>query len=213
MAGDRSTFVRAGGAFAIALAALGIGYAVGHREPPPPAEAQEKLADTAVVLVAVRGLARLESVAFHMERIIDLTERQPRLFGLVEVDDAILLVAAGDVVAGIDLAAMQDGDVIAEPLARRVELRLPAPQILTASLDNERTYVHSRKTDLLAKRNEQIEGRARELAERSIREAALEQGILQRAAQSAEHTVTVLARSLGYDHVVVRFAEPAETKR
>src|SRR5262245_36249699 len=45
------------------------------------------------VLVAVRDLARLESAQFHMERVIDLSEKQSHLFGLVESEDAILLVA------------------------------------------------------------------------------------------------------------------------
>ena len=55
------------------------------------------------VLLAVHDLARIESVTFHMERVIDLTEKQSRLFGLIESRDAILLVAVADVSAGIDL--------------------------------------------------------------------------------------------------------------
>ena len=209
MSSAPSSFARNAAVTALIAGALALGYFAGKREEKPP-PAGEKLADTAVVLVAVKSLARLESVAFHMERIIDLKDTQPRLLGLIDAQDEILLVAAGDVVAGIDLTKMRDGDVTAEPLAHRVELRLPAPEILSARLDAGRTYVHTRKTDLLAKRNEQIESRARELAESSIRDAALEQGILDRAAQSAEHTLTVLVRSLGYDQVHVRFAEGGE---
>jgi hypothetical protein len=194
-------------AFGLVVVAVALGYLLGKRGPEPP-KPKEELADTPAVLVAVRGLARLQSVSFHMERIIDLEDKQQALFGLVEADDQILLVAAGDVVAGIDLAKMRDGDVIAEPLARRVRLRLPAPEVLSASLDNERTYVHSRKTDVLAKRNDQIETKARQLAESSIRQAALELGILEHAKRSTSHTLVVLVRALGYDHVDVSFAEP-----
>jgi hypothetical protein len=187
----------------LALGALGGAFYAHHHVPklPPLTKTTRELASTATVLVAVRELARLESVAFHMERIIDLKERQSHLFGLVYADDAILLVAAGDVVAGIDLAKMTDGDVTIEPDARRARLTLPPPEILLARLDNERTYVHSRKTDLMAKRTIELETHARRAAEDAIRDAALQAGILERARTSAGHTLTALVRSLGYDHV------------
>lgn len=196
-------------ALAVLAAALSLvlGFAAGKRaRPEPEPAAKQELADTVVVLVAVRGLARLEGVSFHMERIIDLKEKQPRLFGLLEVEDQILLVAVGDVVAGIDLHRLRDGDVVLEPRERRVRLTLPPPEILSARLDNERTYVHTRNTDLLADRVEEIETRARQHAEQSIREAALQAGILERAKHSTQQTLSALVRSLGYDVVEVVWA-------
>jgi hypothetical protein len=62
--------------------------------------------------------------------------------------------------------------------------------------------VHTRKTDLLARRSEQMEGDARKLAESSIRDAALATGILERARHSAQQTLAALVRSLGYEQVV-----------
>lgn len=210
MAPANSTARRVAVAVFIAALAWAIGFALGKRaqpDPKPAVAAKEELADTAVVLVAVRGLARLEGVSFHMERIIDLKHSEPRLFGLLEVKDEILLVAAGDVVAGIDLQKLRDGDVTIEPRERRVRLRLPPPEILSARLDNNRTYVHTRNTDLLAARVEEIETRARQQAEQSIRDAALQAGVLQRAQQSATLTLTALVRSLGYDHVDITWDE------
>jgi hypothetical protein len=198
-----------GAVFALSVAALGFALGRSQRQDAPPSAVQEVLANTATVLVAVRGLARLESVAYHMERVIDLKDRRAQLFGLIHADDSILLVAAGDVIAGVDLARMQDGDVtvISEPNARRVRLRLPAPEILVARLDNTHTYVYSRKTDLLAQRGDQLETRARQLAETSIRDAALEAGILNRARQSAEQAVSTLLRPLGFDHIEFAWAD------
>jgi hypothetical protein len=203
-AGMRAALI--GGAVALAAAA---GFFAAKLLSPakPQLAANEQLADTPVVLVAVRGLARLESVAYHMERIVDLKHRQPRLFGLIEVDDEILLVAAGDVIAGVDLAKLRDGDVAVVPGERRVRIELPAPEILTVRIDNERTYVHTRKTDLLAERVQEIETRARRLAEESIRAAALSTGIRERAKQGTEHTLTVLLGSLGYTRVEISWAK------
>jgi hypothetical protein len=189
----------------LVTAALAFGFFAGKHATKPtiPLAPNERLSDTPTVLVAVKALARLESVAFHMERVIDLKDRQSHVFGLVQAEDSILLVASGDVVAGVDLAKMQDGDVTIEPAAHRAKLRLPAPELLSVRLDNERTYVHTRKTDLLAQRKDEIETRARQLAEASIREGALSAGVLDRAKQSAEHTLTVLVRALGYDQVEI----------
>lgn len=192
--------------------ALAAGFFAGQKARPkgPALAPNERLVDTATVIVAVRALARLESVSFHMERVIDLKDRQARFFGLVQADDEILLVAAGDVVAGVDLAKMHDGDVVIDPLKHSVQLQVPEPEILSVAIDNDRTYVHSRTTDLLAERKEQIETRARQVAQGSIREGALQAGILERARQSAEHTLTALVRSLGYDHVELHWVGRVE---
>lgn len=196
--------------FALAALALGVGAASGMwyqrtadalRSGGSTTTREYK--DTASVLVAVRQLARLESVSFHIEKLIDLKERQSHFFGLIQADDAILLAAAGDVVAGVDLAKMRDGDIEIDPDTRRARLRLPQPELLSVRLDNQRTYVHSRQTDLLAKRAVELESAARRHAEDEIRDAALAAGILQRARGSAAHTLTVLVRSLGYDRIDV----------
>lgn len=179
-----------------------VGLAEGEDEPPP--EVIE-VRPTPDVVVAVRDLARLESTSYHVERVIDLSSNQRRLFGLVQAEDTILLVAAADVTAGVDLAQIEDGDVVIEPERRRATLTLPPAEILSARLDNERTYVHQRETDLLARRREGLETRARREAERTLRESAIEAGILERAERNAAQTIETLVRSLGYDEVVVRF--------
>jgi hypothetical protein len=186
-----------------------LGYLAAQQRSPSSlsGESPNVIADTPALLVAVRDLARLESVSFHMERVIDLKQRQARIFGLIEADDAILLIAAGDVVAGLDLSKMRDGDVEVDPQARRARVRLPPVEILSAHLDNRRTYVHSRKTDLLAQPNVAIETEARQHAEESIRSAALEAGILERARANAQQTIHALVRSLGFDHIELHWRE------
>lgn len=154
--------------------------------------------NTDTVLVAVRNLARLESVSFHMERVIDLKQEQHRAFGMLKTQDAILLVAAGDVVAGVDLSKLQASDVIVHPEEQRVELRLPPAEVLSVSLDDKRTYVHSRHTTMLTTPGLDLETRARQLAASSIEEAALQAGILERASLTASQTLRALLTSLGY---------------
>ena len=160
------------------------------------------------VLLAVKDLARLESASFHMERVIDLTDKQSLLFGLVQSEDAILLVAVADVSAGVDLQQLQADDIAADAPAKRVTITLPAPEVFHAELDNSKTYVHTRRTGALANRKENLETRARQEAEHSLIEAALQAGLLNRASDNARRAVEGLARGLGYEHVEVKVRAP-----
>ncbi len=175
----------------------------------PPADEPAEVLEvrpTPSVVIAVRDLARLETTSFHVERVIDMTSRQRRLFGLLSTQDSILLVAAADVVAGVDLSGVRDEDVVID--GERVTITVPEPEIFTTALDHERTYVHRRDTDLLARRSVDLETRARREAERTLREAAVEAGIHDRARRGAERAIGSLVHSLGYGEVEVRFREP-----
>jgi hypothetical protein len=159
------------------------------------------------VITQVRELARLEGVSYHVERVVDLKDEQRTLFGMVSANDAILLVASGEVVAGVDLAQLRPEDVVVAPDQRSVTVRLPPAEVFSARLDNARTYVHSRKVDLLAQRDETLESRAREAAEQTLRAAAEDSGIVQRAEESVARTVRSLVRSLGYADVTIDFRD------
>ena len=161
------------------------------------------LRSTPSVVVAVRDLARLESAEYHIERVIDLRDRQSRLFGLIRTQDAILFVAVGQVTAGVDLTELVDGDVTVDREAGTAVIVLPPARVLSTRLDNERSWVYARSTDVLAQRKEDLETRARQEAERTLEQSAVEGGILERARTNAERTIATFVRSLGYTSVSV----------
>lgn len=198
----RSTFRTLG--WLLLFAALGFAAFMAGRQarPEPPKSAVVERPMPSVVL-AIQSLARLQSVAFHMERIVDLTRQEQALWGLVETRDNILMVAVGDVEAGVDLGKLRREDVTVDAATKTVKIALPPAEVFSARLDNARTYVHSRRTDLLGKADAQLESEARKRAERAIHQAALDAGILQHAQDSAANTVRSLALSLGYAIVVV----------
>lgn len=168
-----------------------------------PFDSPTALRSTPSVVVAVRDLSRLESAEYHIERVIDLRDRQSRLFGLIRSEDAILFVAVGQVTAGVDLAELTDGDVIVDREAGTAFITLPPARVLSVRLDNDRSWVYERSTDLLARRQEDLETRARQEAERTLEQSALDGGILERARINAERTVAAFVRSLGYTTVTV----------
>ncbi|MBC7172144.1 MAG: DUF4230 domain-containing protein [Polyangiaceae bacterium] len=196
----------AGGLVVFGLGAVLLAQVLSRPLLPAPTQTVEVLRATPDVLTAVQDLARIETTRFHIERVIDLRDRHQWLFGMLEGEDSILLVAAGDVVAGIDLARLRPEDVQVDTERRRVRIVLPAPEVLSSALDVERTFVFSRETDLLARRSSGLETRARRAAEESIRNAALESGILVRAGNGARDTVGTLVRALGYEDVEIRLS-------
>lgn len=171
-------------------------------EPPPAVTTATR--PTAAILVAVRDLSRLEAAEMHMERVIQMTDTQRVVFGLGEAEDSILLVAAADVVAGVDLSEVGEDDVVVAPDGA-VTITVPRATVLSARLDSARTFVHARDTDLLAERSEDLESRARAEAERTLEAAAIEAGLLERAERSAARTLESLLHAVGHERVEVRF--------
>jgi hypothetical protein len=209
-----------------ALVAVVVAFFAGRATPidtrlPSSSSSRVEVRPTPNVLLAVRDLARLESATFHMERVVEMTDEQSKLFGLVRARDTLLLVAVGDVVAGVDLRKLGEGDIMvdaakgdesdalsASARAQKPSVRiiLPAPEIFSATLDSAKTHVFNRATDTFASRNEDLEGKARADAEASMQKAALDQGILERARVSAERELRALLRSLGFEVIELQFA-------
>jgi hypothetical protein len=185
------------------VASLALAFVLGREGVPSGLGAR---AAPAVVL-AVRDMARLDATSFHIEKVVEASDAQSRLWGLVDAKDTVLLVAVGDVVAGVDLSKLRDEDVTVDPATQSVRMRLPAPDITSATLDEHATHVYSRTTDVLAERSEQLEGVARGHAEEQMRKAAVEGGILDRARASADRTLRSLLRSLGFEHVTLDWAD------
>ncbi len=201
-------------AIVAAILAVGLGGAgalvLGARAwmtPPPASTSVVTVRSTPDVLVAVRDLARLETAEVHVEKVIDLTDTQSHMFGLVQATDAILLVAVGQATLGVDLSKLGEGDVTMDPVSKTAHLRLPAPELLTAGLDEGATYVYTRSTSLLARRNEQLEGKARREAVEAIRKAAQTPDMKARARAQAERQIRSLVRQLGAKRVEITWRE------
>jgi hypothetical protein len=198
------------------LALLGIALVVraglSHRTLPPANQSHLEVRASPNVLVAVQDLSRLETVSFHMERVIELTDAQTHLWGLVDARDQILLVAAADVIAGVDLSQLRAEDVTTDWAHRQVRIRLPAPSLFSVAVDEENTHVHSRTTDPLAQQRSDLESRARQEAARAMRDAALERGILERARASADRSVRSLLTGLGFGQIEITFRPPLPSR-
>jgi len=153
------------------------------------------------VVEKIRQLSRLETVVYSLDKIVEGDRQSPYLPDFL-VGDKLLLVAHGEVIAGVDLGQLKPGDVSVRGDA--VQVRLPAPQVLSTRIDNDRTRVYSRTTGLLVPADPNLESQVRLVAEQQIAQAALADGILDKARQNARTSVTALLYGLNFHTVDVQ---------
>jgi hypothetical protein len=114
--------------------------------------------------------------------------------------DQLLLIAHGEVIAGVDLEKIGVDDITVEEDGR-VVIILPRAEIFIAALDNEKTYVYDRDIGLLRKAEIGLESEARRVAQREFEKAAMEDGILDQAQVNAENFLYRFLRSIGVQDV------------
>lgn len=153
------------------------------------------------VVQRIQRLQRLETVVYSLEKIVAGTQDNaylPKFLG----GDRILLIVHGEVTAGIDLAKLDESKIAIK--GRNIEIEMPAAEVFSTRIDNERTKVYSRETGLFTTPDPNLESEVRREAERQVRQSALESGILKTAADNARGTLSGLLEGLGFESVVIR---------
>lgn len=156
------------------------------------------------VIKQIRSLNRLETSAYTIEKIIDVGTSGGRLRQFL-VGDRILLIAHGSVIAGFDLSKLNEQDI--EINGEELKLQLPPPEILVTRLDSEQTRVYDRQQGLLTKGDPNLESEARKEAEKVIRDAACNGGILDEASENARNQLITLFNGLGFTSVEIEIPE------
>lgn len=155
--------------------------------------------DTAVIQ-QIRTLNRWETASYTVEQIIDNGNNgnvfQQFLFG-----NRILLIAHGNVIAGFDLANLPTSSI--NTSGKSVTISLPAPIILSTSLDESQTRIYDRQKGVLVPSNDNLEAESRQTAVTKIRAAACTGGVLNTASENAKKQLTVMLQSLGYTTITV----------
>jgi len=161
-----------------------------------------------VVITHINALGRLETAEFAMQTVIDLENEPGNIWEQLVGSDKLLLVASGEVMAGFDLDKVKDQDIVVQ--GTTVTMNLPAPEILNSRIDNDGTYVVERDTGFLVKPDQTLETRARQIAEQSLTNWALEHGIIQKAEEYGRVQIENLLRSLGFTTIIINVKESEE---
>jgi hypothetical protein len=163
---------------------------------------EEKPARTTTGPVVVEGVRELDQLAtVRWTESVPVTRQSggdvlDRLFSGEEV----LVIATGEVEAGVDLSEIDRGDVRVED--DTVTMRLPEPEILSSSLDEEKTRVYDRDfSPLNVRPDDDLVEAARARAIEKVEETARENGILQTAETNAEDSIRAFVTTLGFKEV------------
>jgi len=159
--------------------------------------------DEPAVVAGIQRLNELATVKYTTQVLVTEEEnaeilRQPLPEFLT--GEKVLLVAVGEVEAGVDLDEL--GSVDVRVTGDTVYIDLPAARILDSSLDEDKTRVYDRDRGVLKIRgNDDLIEEARRDAEDRMVKAAKDNDILTKAQENAEASIRTLITSLGYDEV------------
>jgi len=117
--------------------------------------------DQPTVVRQIQQLQRLETVSYTMDKIIS-GEHDTPYFPKFLVGDRLLLVVHGEVIAGVNLARLQPGDVAVQ--GHDISIRLPQAEVFSTRIDNAKTRVYSRDTGLFSSPDPNLESEVREEA-------------------------------------------------
>jgi hypothetical protein len=154
--------------------------------------------DQPTVVHQIQQLQRLETVSYTMDKIIS-GEHENEYLPKFLAGDRLLLVVHGEVVGGINLAALHPSDVVLQ--GQKALIRLPTAEILSTRIDNAKTRVYSRDTGLFTSPDPNLESEVREEAERQLQQAALQDGILKLAEENARGTISGMLKGFGFREV------------
>ncbi|HEX2183077.1 MAG TPA: DUF4230 domain-containing protein, partial [Rubrobacteraceae bacterium] len=192
-------------AFVIVLVGVGLGVAIstqGFMERLPvvgPLLFEEEQAQTTTSPVVVEGIQDLNQLATVRWRESVIVTRESGGTDLEQflVGEKVLLVAAGDVEAGVDLESLDRDDVRVS--GETVTIRLPEPEILSVSLDEGATGVYDRDFGPLNVRpDDDLVEQARDAAVDRLEQTARDEDILEQAERNAEDGIRAFVTSLGF---------------
>jgi len=153
------------------------------------------------VVQKIQKLQRLETVVYTVDKIVSGSKENPILPDFL-TGDRLLMLVHGEVVAGVDFAALGSNDLTIQ--GHQAVIHLPEAQIFSTRLDSAKTRVYSRQTGLLVPTDPDLETQVRQEAERQIHDAALADGILRTAQQNARATLTSFLQGFGFTQIEFR---------
>jgi hypothetical protein len=156
--------------------------------------------DPQSVVTQVRQLSQLTTVRYTVQKVIGLTEQKQPIGS-----ESILLVMQARVEAGIDLASLREQDVSRRPDGALI-LRLPPAKILNVAVDEKETKVWDREKTWWTPwvpYSLDLERNARVAGLESVKQAALDMGILRDAERNAESSIRGLLALAGIKSVVI----------
>ena len=154
-----------------------------------------------VVLTEMKKLARLETARYRGQAIVK-GDTSSGFVPTFLAGDRLVFIGHGEVVAGVDLAKLQESDVtVADGVAT---ITLPSAEIFHTRLDNAQSEVFERQTGIFSRPDRDLETKTRLEAENRIQQGALESGLLRNADIGAREALQKHLKMLGVKDILFR---------
>ena len=162
-------------------------------------EKQQRTTTGPVVVEGIQELDQLATVRWT-ESVPVTKESGGDIWERVFKGEKVLVVATGNVEAGVDLGGIHKDDV--RVAGDTVTIDLPESEIFSASLDEEKTRVYDRDlSPLNIHPDDTLVEEARLRAVEKIKGAARENEILDSAEQNAEDSIRAFVTTLEFEEV------------
>lgn len=153
-----------------------------------PFSAQEEVETTVnhtTILNKIEALGKLELIKYNFQEITELTEKNNNFLGIFPSGDSkAVLISQGEAVGCIDLTKIRQDDILIS--GDSLIIALPEPELCYHKLNMEKTRIYSIEKGVYYKDEKQMIQKAYQLAERQIRQAALESGILEQTRENSK---------------------------
>lgn len=157
--------------------------------------------DSPAIVREIQGLSELVSVKYTVQKVVGLEEKKTPVGS-----EKLLLIVQAEVLAGVDLSEVTPAGIKILP-GDNIKLALPPARIFHIVIDDKETKVWDRQITWWTpwvSPNPDLERQARLAASASVKQGALDMGILDQAQRNAEMVVRNLLQMLGAKSVTVR---------
>ena len=169
----------------------------------PPEATNTPLPPPVVNIQSIKSQAKLSTVEYStITEVYNETPPEGIVDEFLGNKEQLLILVYGDVEAGFDLEKLDENSIWTDGTS--VRLVLPAPELLNTTIDFDRTHVVYYENDLIFDNNNpNLQGEALKQAKEAIEEAALSEGVLDRANQYGQLHFENFLYSLGFEDVEV----------
>lgn len=116
--------------------------------------------------------------------------------------ESLLMLVYGNVKVGFDLSKIEEGDLWTD--GRRVQLHLPPPDILSTTIDFDKTHIVDYDRSFFVGNDPDLQAAVLERATQSLQQAAIEAGAIETAKRFGRLFFENHLRSLGFTEVRIQ---------
>lgn len=158
-----------------------------------------------IIIEKLQALNRLET-ARQVERHVVDAKSESKMWPQFLFKDSLMMLVQTEIVAGIDLNALSEGDITVDH--GTVTIHMPSPQIFYIRIDDSNSKVYMRDRGLFVfNPNIDLERQARLKAEADARQSALHGELLSNARINAERNIRGVLQELGFSKIRFDWAQ------